>query len=184
MISRPRNAPSTFFTRLPQAYNSGFLEQVSDTHRYVLGDPRLLQEQTVFWHTLLPRLVSTAEDRESLRYINRIARRRQLEERLRLAGLREDHGLLFPSGACTPISGGDLKRAFKALLKRASMPQTIRFHDLRHTCATLLLQQGVNPKFVQDLLGHGDVSLTLNVYSHIIPDMGDTVAGAIDDVLG
>jgi integrase len=64
------------------------------------------------------------------------------------------------------------------------MPQTIRFHDLRHTCATLLLQQGVNPKFVQDLLGHGDVSLTLNVYSHIILDMGDTVAGAMDDVLG
>src|SRR5918997_4591782 len=48
MISRPRNTPSTFFTRLPQAYNSGLLEQVSDTHRYVLGGPRLLQEQTVF----------------------------------------------------------------------------------------------------------------------------------------
>ncbi|MCA1731613.1 MAG: tyrosine-type recombinase/integrase, partial [Actinobacteria bacterium] len=53
-------------------------------------------------------------------------------------------------------------------------PRTIRFHDLRHTCATLLLRQGVNPKFVQDLLGHGDVSLTLNVYSHVLPDMGDT----------
>ena len=73
---------------------------------------------------------------------------------------------------------------FKALLKRASLPQTVRFHDLRHTCATLLLRQGVNPKFVQELLGHGDVSLTLNVYSHVLPDMGDTVAGAMDDALG
>jgi integrase len=111
-------------------------------------------------------------------------RKRQLEERLRLAGLWEDHGLVFPSSAGTPISGGNLNRAFKALLKRASLPQTIRFHDLRHTCATLLLRQGVNPKFVQKLLGHGDVSLTLNVYSHVLPDMGDTVAGAMDDALG
>ena len=70
------------------------------------------------------------------------------KERLRLAGLWEDHGLVFPSGAGTPISGGNLNRTFKALLKRASLPQTTRFHDLRHTCATLLLRQGVNPTFV------------------------------------
>ena len=59
-----------------------------------------------------------------------------------------------------------------------------RFHDLRHTCATLLLRQGVNPKFVQELLGHGDVSLTLNVCSHVLPDMGDIAAVAMDDALG
>ena len=103
---------------------------------------------------------------------------------MRLAGLWEDHGLVFPSGAGTPISGGNLNRGFKALLKRAGLPQTIRFHDLRHTCATLLRRQGVNPKFVQDLLGHKDVSLTLNVYSHVLPDMGDAAAGAMDEVLG
>ncbi len=45
------------------------------------------------------------------------------------------------------------------------------------------MRQGVNPKFVQELLGHTDVSLTLNVYSHVLPDMGDTAAGAMDDVL-
>ena len=75
-------------------------------------------------------------------------------------------------------------RAFKALPRRAGLPPTTRFHDLRHTCATLLLRQGVNSKFVQELLGHGDVSLTLNVYSHVLPDMGDTAAGALDDALG
>jgi integrase len=111
-------------------------------------------------------------------------RKRQLEERMRLAELWEDHGFVFPSGAGTPLSGGNLNRAFKALLKRAGLPQTIRFHDLRHTCATLLLRQGVNPKFVQNLLGHEDVSLTLNVYSHVLPDMGDTAAYAMDDALG
>ncbi|MDQ3923809.1 MAG: site-specific integrase [Actinomycetota bacterium] len=111
-------------------------------------------------------------------------RKRQLEERMRLGTLWRDHGLIFPSGAGTPLSGGNLNRAFKALLKRAGLPPMIRFHDLRHTCATLLLRQGVNPKFVQELLGHGDVSLTLNVYSHVLPDMGDTAAGAMDDALG
>jgi integrase len=111
-------------------------------------------------------------------------RKRQLEERMRLGTLWRDHGLIFPSGAGTPLSGGNLNRAFKALLKHAGLPPMIRFHDLRHTCATLLLRQGVNPKFVQELLGHGDVSLTLNVYSHVLPDMGDTAAGAMDDALG
>ena len=103
---------------------------------------------------------------------------------MRLGTLWRDHGLIFPSGAGTPLSGGNLNRAFKALLKHAGLPPIIRFHDLRHTCATLLLRQGVNPKFVQELLGHGDVSLTLNVYSHVLPDMGDTAAGAMDDALG
>jgi hypothetical protein len=72
---------------------------------------------------------------------------------------------------------------FQGLLKRAGLPE-IRFHDLRHTCATLLLRQGLNPKYVQELLGHADISLTLNVYSHILPDMGDAAAGAMDAALG
>jgi len=110
-------------------------------------------------------------------------RRRQIEERMRLGTLGNDHGLVFPSGAGTPLSGGNLNRAFKALLRRAGLSSMIRFHDLRHTCATLLLQQGVNPKFVQELLGHRDVSLTLNVYSHVLPDMGGIAASAMDNAL-
>ena len=77
--------------------------------------------------------------------------------------------------------GGNLNRAFKSTLKRASLP-AFRFHGLRHTYATLLLRQGLNPKYVQELLGHADISLTLNVYSHIRPDMGDAAAGAMDAV--
>jgi integrase len=111
-------------------------------------------------------------------------RKRQVEERMRLGTLWLDHNLVFPSGTGTPVSGGNLNRAFKALLKRARLPQTFRFHDLRHTCATLLLRQGVNPKFVQELLGHRVVSLTLNTYSHVLPDMGDVAASAMDDALG
>jgi integrase len=77
-----------------------------------------------------------------------------------------------------------VNRAFKGTLQRAWYPKSTRFHDLRHTCATLLLKQGVNPKFVQELLGHADLSLTLNVYGHVLPDMGDAAAGAMDAALG
>jgi integrase len=114
----------------------------------------------------------------------RAHRKRQLEERVRKAGLWEDHGLIFPSEVGTPMSGRNLYRAFKIRVKRASLPQTLRFHDLRHTCATLLLRQGVNPKFVQELLGHADISLTLNTYSHVLPEMGDAAAGGMDAALG
>jgi integrase len=82
------------------------------------------------------------------------------------------------------MSGRNLYRAFKIRIKRAALPQTLRFHDLRHTCATLLLKQGVHVKFVQELLGHADVSLTLNVYGHVLSDMGDAAASGMDAALG
>ncbi|MBX6765537.1 MAG: site-specific integrase, partial [Rubrobacteraceae bacterium] len=113
----------------------------------------------------------------------RAHRKALLEERMQRAGLWQEQDLVFPSGVGTPMSGRNLYREFKTLLKRADLPD-IRFHDLRHTCATLLLRQGVNPKFVQELLGHADISLTLNTYSHILPDMGDAAASAMDAALG
>jgi len=95
-------------------------------------------------------------------------RMRQLEERMEHGALWQDYGLVFPSDIGTPLLGGNLNRAFKAMLWRAGLP-AVRFHDLHHTCATLLLRQGINPKYVQELLGHADISLTLNVYSHVLP---------------
>ncbi len=73
-------------------------------------------------------------------------------------------------------------RSFKPLLKRAELPN-IRLHDLRHTRATLLLGKGVHPKFVQELLGHATISITLDTYSHVLPSMGDQVATAMEAVL-
>jgi integrase len=111
-------------------------------------------------------------------------RARQAEEKLRLGTLWQENGLVFASEAGTPIGGRNLIRHYKIRLERAGLGKKFRFHDLRHTCATLLLRQGVHVKFVQELLGHGDVALTLNVYSHVLPDMGDAAAGAMDDALG
>ena len=102
---------------------------------------------------------------------------------MKLAGLWQENGLVFPSQVGTPLGERNLSRSFKRHLERAGLPRIFRFHDLRHTCATLLAKQGVNPKFVQELLGHRDVSLTLNVYSHVLPDMGDQAAIAMDAAL-
>ena len=111
-------------------------------------------------------------------------RRAQLEERMRLAGLFADHGLVFASRVGTPVSRQDLvARSFKPLLKRAGLPD-VRFHDLRHTCATLLLGRGVHAKLVQELLGHSTISVTLDTYSHVLPGMSDAAAGAMDEALG
>jgi integrase len=71
---------------------------------------------------------------------------------------------------------------YKALLKRAELPM-IRFHDLRHTCATLLLSKNVNPKIVSEMLGHASIAITLDTYSHVLPNMRDQAAAAMEDAL-
>lgn len=73
-------------------------------------------------------------------------------------------------------------RYFKRILKQLELPN-IRLHDLRHTCATILLLKGVHPKFVQELLGHATISITLDTYSHVLPSMGDQTARAMEDAL-
>lgn len=106
-------------------------------------------------------------------------RKRQLEQRVERAGLYEDHGLIFASEIGTPLNPENLvKRSFKPLLKRSGLPE-IRFHDLRHTCATLLMGRGVHPKLVQELLGHATIAMTLDTYSHYLPSMGDQASGAM-----
>ena len=74
------------------------------------------------------------------------------------------------------------RRSFSPLLECAGLPQ-ITFDDLRHTCASLLFQN-VHPKFVQDLLGHASVAITLDTYSHMLPGMCGEAADALGEALG
>ncbi len=111
-------------------------------------------------------------------------RKRQLEERLQRAEFWQDHGLVFPSIVGTPLSHRNVVRAFKGLLKHAGLPEETRLYDLRHTCATLLLGSNVHPKFVQELLGHASISLTLDTYSHVLKGMDGGIGGAMDEALG
>jgi hypothetical protein len=74
------------------------------------------------------------------------------------------------------------QRIFTPLLKRAGLPH-MRFHDLRHSCATLLLPRGVLPNIIQELLGHATRAVTLDTYSHVMPSIGDATAKAIEEAL-
>ena len=111
-------------------------------------------------------------------------RKRQLEERLRLAGLWQDQGLVFPNETGSLFNPSNLRnRSFKRIKTRAGVREDLRFHDLRHTCATLLLSKGVNVKVVSELLGHASITITLNTYSHVLPDMQDSAAAAMEAAL-
>jgi integrase len=111
-------------------------------------------------------------------------RKRQSEERQRLGALWQDNDLVFPSQKGTPMNAKNLTaRSFKPLLERAGLPRTVRLHDLRHTCATLLLGKGVHPKIVQELLGHATIAITLDTYSHVLPNMQGEAVSAMEGVL-
>jgi site-specific recombinase XerD len=73
-----------------------------------------------------------------------------------------------PVGVGTPLNPSKVVDRFKTLLKRAGLLD-IRFHDLRHSSATILLSIGVHPKVVQELLGHNQISMTMDIYSHVLP---------------
>jgi len=91
---------------------------------------------------------------------------------------------VFATGKGTTINVNNLRyRTWKRLLERAGLPATTRIHDLRHSAATLLLSRGVPIKVVSEMLGHADVSITLSVYAHVLPDMQDKAADAMDDAL-
>ena len=98
--------------------------------------------------------------------------RRNNECKLALGSGYEDNGLVFCREDGIPYRPSSLNRPFNRLTKKAGVPQ-IRFHDLRHTHATLLLETGANPKVIADRLGHADIKTTLNTYSHVTANMQD-----------
>jgi integrase len=89
-----------------------------------------------------------------------------------------------------PITAGSTRSSprrgathlFKSLFKRAGLPQT-RFHDLRHPCATLLISKNVNPKIVSEMLEHATIAITLDTYSHVLPNMQSEAGKATEDAL-
>lgn len=123
-----------------------------------------------------------------------LQRHRAIQEQEReLAGdLWQEQGLVFTNSLGKPVDPRNLHDAFKELLKPTEeeieaktepLPE-IRFHDLRHSAATLLLVQGIPARVVMDILGHSQISLTLNTYSHVLPHMQDDAAEAMNSALG
>jgi integrase len=110
-------------------------------------------------------------------------RKRQNEERLRLGTLWQDSDLVFTTAVGTPIDPDNLtKRSFVPLLERGELPR-VRLHDLRHTFATILLGQGTHPKIVQEMLGHANISQTMDTYSHVLPNMQSQAVSAMESAL-
>lgn len=110
-------------------------------------------------------------------------RKRQLAERLWAGSRWQESGYVFTTSIGTPMIGSDVTRHFQALLRTAGL-QAMRFHDLRHGAASLLLAQGVHPRVVMEMLGHSTITLTMNVYSHVIPDLQREAATKMEAVLG
>lgn len=110
-------------------------------------------------------------------------RRHQLEERLKAGPGYEDRGFVFAATNGNPLDWHVLvQRHFNAIIKAAGLPR-IRPYDLRHTTATLLLAAGENIKVVSERLGHANAAMTLNVYSHVLPDMQEAAAGRMAESL-
>ncbi len=96
-------------------------------------------------------------------------RQRQAKERKAAGNIwQEKFDLVFKSEVGKPMQDGQVSWRFHKALKEAGLPR-IRIHDLRHTAATQLLERGVHPKVVQEMLGHSTITLTLDTYSHVIP---------------
>jgi integrase len=107
---------------------------------------------------------------------------RQAQEKLLMGEAYEDHGLVFCQANGQPIDPRNFTRRFERLLQQAELPH-IRFHDTRHTFATLMLELGEAPKVVQSMLGHTKISTTLDIYSHVSLDLERQAAAKLNAVL-
>lgn len=113
----------------------------------------------------------------------RAHRARQLAERMAVADVWHDNDLVFCDALGDYLDARHVTRyEFHPLLRRAGLPIR-RFHDLRHSSATLLLKAGVHPKIVSEMLGHSTIAITLDIYSHALPDMQRGAAGAMEGIL-
>jgi integrase len=101
--------------------------------------------------------------------------------RSQYANIWQERDLVFPTRTGNFLAAGDLREAFKQILKEAGLP-AIRFHDLRHSAATILLSMGIHPKLVQELLGHSSITMTMDRYSHVLPSMQREMMDKLDDL--
>ena len=109
-------------------------------------------------------------------------RTRQLEEQLAAGPRWNKSGLVFTTLIGTPMDRGRLHKSFKQILRAAGLP-AIRYHDLRHTAATLLLAQGVAPRTIMETLGHSRISITMDTYAHVMPALQQRAAEKMDAIL-
>lgn len=138
------------------------------------------------WHFSQPK---TAKSRRTIPLPSSVMqelrrhRVKQNEDRLKLGAAWHQNDLVFPSEIGTPLNPPNVTRHFKRILEKANIRTSIRLYDLRHTTATLLLQAGINPKIVSERLGHSTITLTLDVYSHVLPNMQKDATDQLEQMI-
>jgi integrase len=115
--------------------------------------------------------------------VSSLARHAELQAKERAwAGSRwVDSGLCFTSRLGTPLDGPNVTHQFQKILLVSGLPK-MRFHDLRHQAASLLIAQGVHPRTVMEILGHSQIGITMNLYGHILPELHDEAAEKMDAI--
>jgi integrase len=111
-------------------------------------------------------------------------KRKQAEERLKMGPRYQNNDMVFATREGSSLMIQNLRtRHFKPILERAELDKSIRLYDLRHTCATLLLLAGANVKVVSERLGHANVSITLDIYAHVLPSMQQAASAKLESLL-
>src|SRR5579863_840871 len=107
----------------------------------------------------------------------------QEQARIKMGDRWREYGLIFCNTQGYYIEPDHIRVLFKRLLKKADLPN-VRFHDLRHGAATVLLAAGVPLKVVSEMLGHSSVAITADIYTHVLPEMQQKVVEKMDDLFG
>jgi integrase len=109
-------------------------------------------------------------------------KRRQAEDRMLAGPDWQALDLVFSRFDGSPLRRDELRGSLDQALEAAGL-ERIRLYDLRHTCATILMNEGLHPKVVAELLGHASITLTLGVYSHVLPGMREQAAAKLEKVI-
>ncbi len=139
-------------------------------HKYELVEPKTLRSRR---HLAVPSAIIGSL---------KVHKDRQNTERRDAERAWYDTDLVFCRRNGYPLNGSVVTHHFQNLLEEAGLPKR-RFHDLRHSCATLLLAQGVSPRVVMEVLGHSQISLTMNTYAHVLPEMRRDAADRMSELI-
>ncbi len=139
-------------------------------HKYELVEPKTARSRR---HLAVPGAIVGAL---------RAHKERRDAEREAARGRWHDSNLVFCRPDGYPLSASVVTHRFQEVLEKAGLARR-RFHDLRHSCATLLLAQGVSPRVVMDVLGHSQISLTMNTYAHVLPELRRDAADRMSDLI-
>ncbi len=193
-----KEEPHCFLSAVPQDHYPFFLTAILTGMR--LGELLAMKWSNLDWHrgqyvvreSLDKGRFVEPKSASSKRAINlprtllevlRTHKARQSEKRLQLGEAYQDHDLLFCTALGTPLGRGNVvKREFWPLLRQAGL-RRIGFHDLRHTFATLLIDQGESPKYIQAQLGHASIQVTMDRYGHLPSDVNQQAARRLEDNL-